>query len=128
MRTDPVLVYITQNPGCTVADIRSGLGMDDSDVYRCARDLCDRGSITTGLVRPPYACRRVKCFYPAPSQTSPQPDLIPPHVQPSAPSATRFRVRTTVDLTIGGHVIPLELSEIRELVADLQNVLSQIDA
>jgi hypothetical protein len=57
-----------------------------------------------------------------------QPILIPPHVQPPAPSASRFRVRTTVDLTIGGHVIPLELSEIRELVADLQNVLSQIDA
>jgi hypothetical protein len=128
MQTDPVLVYITQNPGCTAADIRSGLGMDESGVYRAARDLCDRGSVVTSLVRRPHNSRHVKSFHPAPTPPMSQPILIPPHVQPPAPSASRFRVRTTVDLTIGGHVIPLELSEIRELVADLQNVLSQIDA
>ena len=121
MRTDPVLAYIAQHPGCTAAEIRAALDMHDSDVYSAARDLVARGSITTSLVRPPYASRHVKSFHAAQTQAAPQSILIPP---PTV-SAQRFRVRTTVDLTIGGHTIPMDLSEIRDLVAGLQEVLAQ---
>ena len=120
MKTDPVLVYITQHPGCTSADIHDALGMDESGVYRAARDLCARGSIAVNLVRCARSGRHRKGFFPASAASPAQPALIVP-----APSAQRFRVRTTVDLTIGGHTIPMDLSEIRELVADLQNVLGQ---
>ena len=123
MKTDPVLVYITQHPGCTSADIHDALGMDESGVYRAARDLCARGSIAVNLVRCPRSGRHRKGFFPASAAAPAQPALIAPPALP--PSAQRFRVRTTVDLTIGGHTIPMDLSEIRDLVDGLQEVLAQ---